>query len=276
VEKKLHAVALEAIFGPHEFRKKDYWMLHAPIYRSLPECPAWGYPLFHEEDEDMRGCPINVLIIESPTEGPTQLGKSTIQLDKLDNVVRECRFLEKYLRAFQTKGSVSIGEVKLISCKSKKEPMKELLWKAIENENQRWHVVHYAGHSYFNHLTQEGYVFFPGPHETIEIIKVGQLSSWLRKVDTRFIYLSSCHSSDVDFVFAMASQYIPAILGFRWDIDDDMAYQFTKALYRKLLGGKKQSLEYAFLKARKKIYDKDKLNPIWAAPVLVIQLPLAR
>jgi len=53
-----------------------------------------------------------------------------------------------------------------------------------------------------------------------------------------------------------------------------MAFQYTQEFYRELLAGKKRSLEYAFLNARKKIYAMYKDNPIWAAPVLVVQIPL--
>jgi len=274
VGEKIHAVALEAIFGPHELQsREDYWMLHAPIYRTIRDCPGYEYPLFHEHDAEMNGRPINVLIIESPTEGLIQFEGFTKQLGKLENVVKECRNLKKYLRPFQTVGRVNIGEVKLISWKNKNRPMKELLRKALEQENQSWHVVHYAGHSYFDPLTQDGYVFFPGAGRTIDIIQVDQFSAWLREANTRFIFLSSCHSSELGFVFAMARKNIPAIVGFRWDVDDDMAVQYAEAFYRQLLEGEKQSLEYAFLKARKNIYADNPYNPIWAAPVLVIQVP---
>jgi hypothetical protein len=248
-------------------------MLHAPIYRTIRDCPGNQYPLFHEDDADMRGRPINVLIVESPTEGTITLHGFEKQLCRLENVVTECKFLKDYLHLLKRTGQANIGEVELISWKNKKELMKEQVRKALEEGNRSWHVVHYAGHSYFDHRTQSGHVFFPGPGKAIDKVKVDLLSLWLRNAKTRFIFLSSCHSSEAGFVFAMASQHIPAIVGFRWDIDDDMAYEYTQIFYKELLAGKKQSLEYAFLNARKKIYAMHENNPIWAAPVLVIQIP---
>ena len=41
-------------------------------------------------------------------------------------------------------------------------------------------------------------------------------------------------------------------------------------LYKYLL--EKQSLEYAFLEARKDLYFEKRSNPVWAAPILVMQM----
>jgi hypothetical protein len=271
VEKKVHPVALEAIFGPHELLKKDYWMLHAPMYRTIRECPGYRSPLFHEDDEKTKGASVNFLIIESPTAGRIQIGGFEKHLSELKNVADECRFLQDFFCPGQTLGTVRIGEVRLIRKRKRNESMAKLVREALEPHKSSWHVVHYAGHSYFDPLSQEGYVFLPGPGNSIDKVNVELFSAWLRNADTRFVFLSSCHSSEAGFVFAMASQHIPAIVGFRWDIDDDMAFQYTKLFYQELFREKRSSLEYAFLKARKSIYEGYKQNPIWAAPVLVIQ-----
>jgi hypothetical protein len=273
VEEKVNAVALESIFGRHEFQRKDYWMLHAPIYRTIRDCPGFQYPLFHEEDIEMAGRPINVLIIEAPTEGIIKLEGFEKELCMLENVAKECDFLKDYFRRIQDSGRAKIGIVKRIPENDSRTPLKEQLRKTLEKEDQCWHIVHYAGHSFFEHRTQSGYVFFPGPGNTIEDVKVDLLSIWLRKANTRFVFLSSCHSSEAGFVFAMARQHIPAIVGFRWDVDDNMAFNYTQTFYQELMEGQKQSLEYAFLKARKSIYSRHESNPIWAAPVLVMQIP---
>ncbi|NIO06181.1 MAG: hypothetical protein GTN74_16725 [Proteobacteria bacterium] len=83
--------------------------------------------------------------------------------------------------------------------------------------------------------------------------------------------MSSCRSSEEDFVFALASQNIPAIVGFRWDIEDKLAEEYTRFFYDHLVGGNK-SLEYAFLESRKRMHEAHKKNKIWAAPMLVMQL----
>ena len=274
VEEETHAVALEAIFGPHELQsREDYWMLHAPIYRSIRDCPGYRYPLFHQDDRAMKGRDINVLIIESPTEGIVTLNGLEKQLSRLNNVVRECDFLEEYFHRVKDAGNVHIGAIKRVSAEAPEAPMLEALRKTLGKENPHWHIVHYAGHSYFDLPTKEGFVFFPGAGDRIDIVKADKFSAWLRDADTRFIFLSSCHSSEAGFVLAMARTEIPAIVGFRWDIEDDMAVAYTEMFYRALFEGDDRCLEHAFLKARKGIYEDNPLNPIWAAPVLVIQVP---
>ncbi len=272
VEEKLNAVALESIFGRHEIERDDYWMLHAPIYRTIQTRAACRHPLFHKEDTEMRGRPVNVLIIESLTDGTVTLDGSEIHLCELEMVTEECVFLFDYLCQLRSEGRAPLGEIELIRGTTQRESMQERVRKTLEG-GQSWHVVHYAGHSYFDQRTQSGHVFFPGPGGTIKKVRLDLLSNWLRKANTRFTFLSSCHSSEVGFVFAMASQYIPAIVGFRWDIEDDMAFKYTQEFYKELLTAENPSLEYASLNARKAIYARHENNPIWAAPVLVIQHP---
>jgi hypothetical protein len=274
VEEEIHAVALEAIFGPHELQSsEDYWMLHAPIYRSLRACPGYTYPLFHEDDHAMKGRDINVLIIESPAEGIVTLNGFEKLMDPLNNLVRECDFVEEYFHRVKDAGNVHIGAIKRVSAEIPEASMLQALRKAFGKDNPHWHIVHYAGHSYFDPATKEGFVFFPGAGDRIDIVKADEFSAWLRSADTRFIFLSSCHSSEAGFVLTMAKKGIPAIVGFRWDIEDDMAVAYTGMFYRELFEGDDRCLERAFLKARKGIYEDNPLNPIWAAPVLVIQIP---
>lgn len=272
VEQKVHEVALESLFGRHEVERDDFWMLHAPIYRTLRACPGRRHPLFHKEDAAMRGRPVNVLLIESPTEGTVELNGNEVPLCNLKMVTEECLFLFDYLCQLKSEGRALLGEIELIRGTTQAEPMKERVRKALEG-GQSWHAVHYAGHSWFNPSTQSGQVFFPGSGGTIEKVEMERLSAWLRNANTRFAFLSSCHSSGAGFVFAMASQLIPAIVGFRWEIEDNMAFKYTKKFYQKLLTAENPSLEYAFLNARKAIHARHENNPIWAAPVLVIQHP---
>jgi hypothetical protein len=117
-----------------------------------------------------------------------------------------------------------------------------------------------------------GYVFFPGGQDAkeesrIKVVDLELLSVWLRTAQSNLVFLSSCYKSR-EAAFAFAKQGVPAIIGFQWDVEDDMAAEFTRVFYRILFGGEKQSLEYVFLKTRQNIYDYREINPIWAAPFL--------
>jgi hypothetical protein len=276
VEKEVYPIALEAIYGPHEQFEEDYWMLHAPIYRTIQESGAWGRPLFHDEDQT-KG-PLNILIIESPTEGESDIGGLKVPLGRLMNVKAECGFLKNYRSSPEYSRGVRIGEVEVIPRPGDRRPFVDQLRETLERGNRVWNIVHYSGHSYFDPRTMKGYVFFPGGEDErgeplIKVMDLEILSVWLRTAKPNLVFLSSCHSSEAGFVFALASKNIPAIVGFRWDVRDDMAAEYTRVFYRLLFGGEAHSLDDVFLKSRQQIYSQYRNDPIWAAPILVMQVP---
>jgi hypothetical protein len=280
VEKEVYPIALEAIYGPCEQLEKDYWMLHAPIYRTVVVDRRCEPPLFH--DQETRVGPLNILIIESPTEGEVHIKRKGSEgagwphrLERLTNVIDECDSLKNYCTSREYPGRVKIGKIEVIPRLNDMTPFAGQVQEALE---RKWHIVHYAGHSYFDPDTNEGYVFFPKGKDDkektlIEVVDLDHLSAWLRRANPNLVFLSSCRSSEEGFVFALARKGIPATVGFRWDVEDEMAAGFSKVFYRSLFSGETQSLEYVFLKARQDIYKQYPDNPIWAAPVLVMQIP---
>jgi hypothetical protein len=275
VEEKYHRIALEAIYGIHERDVKDFWMLHAPIYRTVKP-GGFSYPLFHKDDREMRNKPVNILIIEAPTAGKVEIGELNIvkKMDRLTNVRKECEFLKEYFLPRQRRGSAWIGDVVKIPISGDERPFSRQVQETLEDRNHIWHIVHYAGHSFYDRATGTGYLFFPARGRKIEKVGLVDFGGWCEKA--RFVFLSSCHSSDAGFVFALAKNNVPAIVGFRWDIDDDRAYEYTKTFYKVLFEGQEHSLEYAFLKARQTMHNdaRNRQNPIWAAPILVSQYAL--
>jgi hypothetical protein len=242
-------------------------MLLAPIYRTL-QCGAWAWPLFHgKETTDER---INILIIKSPTEGDVTLDGKRRKLNPIPNVRDECEHLGRYFRPGMRLGKIEIGKVKVIPTAGDGRSVATQVRDTLEQEGQ-WHVVHYAGHSWYDHEERVGYVFFPGSGKSVEPVNLGLLSAWLRKAKTRFVFLSSCHSSETGFVFDMANHRIPSIVGFRWAVEDKMAFEYTELFYKELFESEKPILERAFLETRKKIHAKYENNPIWTSPVLVVQ-----
>ena len=63
---------------------------------------------------------------------------------------------------------------------------------------------------------------------------------------------------------------IPAVVGFRWDIEDEQAREYTEKFYTHLFH--QRSIESAFFEARKEMHDARPKEPIWASPVLVVQI----
>ena len=280
VKRSAHPVIWEALA---ERRDKgcDYWMLKAPIYRSVwttDDVLVYQAPLF----QDAINHPHNCLIIQSDI-GDNYVPRVGRQFDLLRNIEGEANFLEEFL-----KGQEVVGEVRKIPQKGEictQERVKRCL-----TEEGPWDIVHYAGHSYFGPCREEGeegarwtdrkegLLLFPGEgNGAVTHVRSELFSKWLRDAKTRFIYLSSCRSSEEDFLYELADYGIPSALGFRWDIKDELAEEHTKAFYKNLL--ECLSLEYAFLKTRREMHVKyhenyqEKQENIWAAPVLILQIP---
>ena len=118
---------------------------------------------------------------------------------------------------------------------------------------ETWHLVHFAGHSYYDETDKKGYVLVPerlstGPCRS----KQGILCLAFGDVP-RFVYLSSCESSADEFVFELANAGIPAVAGFRWGVTEDSAFDYAMSFYGHLF--KERSLEVAFWKAREGAHD---------------------
>ncbi len=266
VEKRVHPVALEAALC----EDREFLMLKAPIYRSLDVHPV-VYPLFTEPDGS--GEEMNCLIIVSDTSGLvwdfTDDNGRPVVLEKLGNLHREANDL----RACFVKhcDHCRFGRLEVIPDPERTLPgdipFKEQLKHTLTSHT--WDLVHYAGHTYFKERAGKGYVMLPG-EKGIDAVDMEIFSSWLRQSKTRFVYFSSCKSSNVAFVFEAASKRVPAILGFRWDIDDDMAAEHACCFYERLFG-ECRSLEYAFLETRKHMHETHKDNRIWASAILIVQ-----
>lgn len=260
----LHSILLEAMMDMDE---REFLMLQAPIcrrldFRSSPFRSEF-FPLFHENADPV----INCLIIEAYTWGFPALKKDgkDVELKPLDHLKAESDWLEKNLGKI---GQVRVGNICRIS-EDKIPPSYsfQTYCEKIIKEGRPWHLVHYAGHSLYDD-EHVGYVFFP-QEEDIKPVKIEVFSKDLRQAEPNFIYLSSCYSSGADFVFHLANIGIPAILGFRWSIEDEIAGECAQIFYQYLFTTK--NLEEAFLKTRRDIHDKYEKNKIWAAPLLVYQ-----
>jgi len=94
----------------------------------------------------------------------------------------------------------------------------------------------------------------------------------LEEADTRFVFLSSCASAGQDFIYQLAKERVPAIMGFLWKVKDAPAREYATSFYQCLLEGQQNSLEYACLGAKKLMYARYRGDPIWASAVLVMQV----
>jgi hypothetical protein len=269
-------------------------MLDVPIARRVPS-QRTTRPL----DLD-SGRPINVLVIESDVgendypKGPSdQSWKKYWQrvgsLNNLENIAEERAYFEA-LDGRKDKAQLGLGKITILHAPVEPQQSGWSLWQQVQKlmtkphaqgNYPRFDIVHFAGHSCFLDADKDeddrGFLLFAGEPQP-EAVSVATFASYLEKAGTRFVYLSSCNSSTAETAFQMARYDIPAVLGFRWDLDDVKAVEFAKRFYDNLLGIRDDQLTEhlcfaeAFTQARRELYDIHKAQHcIWAAPVLIMQ-----
>ncbi len=264
VSKEMHPIMLEAIIPPE---LSDYWMLQAPLYRRVNADNSLGQQqctLF----QDTQRAPINCLIIRSDISGPVdelKFEEEPLVLEKLENVPTECDQLVEFLKL--KKADFNIGEICQLGAPQDEPATVANVKKTLKDK--KWHLIHYAGHSYYDAKTDTGYLFFPDESGlgTPEKIEIPEFSDYARQ--TQFVYLSSCRSTDVQFAFSLANNQIPGVLGYRWDIEDNLAMNHADSFYKHLF--EEKSVEKAFLKTRQDMYKQHEKARIWAAPMLILQ-----
>jgi len=266
VEEEIYPLALEAVVD----ERGEYLMLLSPLFRTV-----MVNHLSRQKDDILfvdkvsERSSVNCLIIAADTWGkvvdPHINGGREISLARLPKVMGEAENLHEYLSI--NRKAFNINEVQIVTAKPDSDFAEDLKGYLADNT---WHLIHYAGHSYFDADAKTGYFFYPGTTKPIPV-ESDVFSHTLRyKNKTQFIYLSSCQSSGADFVLGLARQLIPAIVGFRWEIDDEKAAEYARLFYENLFAEHK-SLPYAFLETRREMYEKYSDNRIWAAAMLIIQ-----
>lgn len=257
VDKVTHKIIFEALMGIDS----DFIMMHAPMHRKL-EIISHRYALFQDPDDKKRT--LNCLVIRADVSGI--VNELEIVLDPIPNVDHEVNFWDRNLRE-----NANLN-VTIIDRPERDMTYFDTIMQYLRTRH--WDIVHFAGHSAYiqkEDNNREGYLFFPGKNiGQIYPVKLELFASLLYDANVKLVYLSSCHSSERGFVFEMVKRNVPAVVGFRWDIEDRVAEIFMKKFYTYLMD--KKSLEVSFLETRKDLYFTEQDNPIWAAAMLVIQI----
>ncbi|MDD5641879.1 MAG: CHAT domain-containing protein [Syntrophales bacterium] len=256
-----HSIIFEALMD----EEQQLLMLQAPMYRRLNLPSSSDLPPLFMEDLGSGG-PINCLIIEADAQGMAKgLKGGDKEFEKLKKLREETSWLLEYLQG-KSRGNVElISRKKLPKGKSFREYLEEVLY------NQTWDLVHFTGHSLCD-VDDTGYLILPvSKGKGVETLDISKFAFFLRRVKTRFLYLNSCESSAAAMVFKLADQQIPAIMGFRCAVQDEMAFLYAQNFYQHLF--EKRSLEQSFFYARKEMHEKYKDPRSSAALLLILQTP---
>jgi CHAT domain len=284
IGRTVHPIFLEALYSREA--TKEFWMLDAPISRNLPEYSgATPKPLFScitawERRE------LNCLIIEANTSGPTRFFDSQHRpmiLPQLSAVEDECAMLASLL----DESKAMYGLQRIVRVKDlvgSDQRYRDVLTNLLQSD-VRWDIVHYSGHSCYDVKTETGYLFLPPatPGDAPDTFEISTFAALLK--GTRFLFLSGCESSSIDFLEALARCNVASAIGYRRRVIEQHAKEYAELFYRILLGKGASEvdverqrhagcLEHAFLRARARMYEKHPDEWIWANPVLLVQSSL--
>ena len=133
-----------------------------------------------------------------------------------------------------------------------------------------WDIVHFAGHSVRDDSGEVLLVLPPGREESWPAAaRVADFAQAAVEGRTGLVVLSSCESSTPDTVFRMAQAGAPAVIGFRWEVDDAEASMFTATLHEHLAAG--MPLAQAYQAAVSRLRGDRLSSPTFASPILAVQ-----
>jgi hypothetical protein len=276
---ELYGLAFEALYDKAE----GYLMLQAPVARRVR---GFNYCRQLRLERDR---PINILVVEANLDkleqisGPDDPDLQNFfwhnELEHLTNTAEERRFFEGIRARTDQDARLRqlIGKITILSTAGTGDgrPLaRAIKSKLTEPEHLSYDIVHFAGHSIFVQSSRgsdgRGFLILPGDQHP-EALPIGEFADWLGEAGTQFVYLSSCRSSEADAAYALAGNRVPAVVGFRWDIEDNRAAEYAREFYKQLLFAC-PAFDEAFLLTRRLMHNRYSRNDrIWAAPMLILQ-----
>ena len=266
----------------------DFLLLKGPVYRRVHgnrhRETRGRRPLISSSAGTQKN--IKCLIIDASTGGLVDNYREEfedVQLPYMTAGKGECDQVFKMLDPLRNDPESRIADVALLTQKCDGSSFVKRVEDALTQGD--WNFVHFCGHSHFRRelvdpvdkssriLAREpAYLIFPEnsrEYETNVAVPIGEVSRWMD--ETRFLYLSSCHSGERGIAYKLAEQ-VPEIVSFRWELDDEHASDFAKEFYKRLFClNSDSSLETAYFETQYEMHNIRGSDPIWAAPVLIVQ-----
>ncbi len=253
-----YEIALEAILTPLE-EVPEPWMIHAPLVRNIASAFAASAQLFEGPPR-----PLRCLILCADTSGRVDIDKGgpTIFLPPLPHIRKEC---EEVRRLFsRVSRQLGFDEPRVEGVDTQLTPERLL---AVLRDAEPWDVVHYAGHSHHTRDNPAQASLIVGEKEQPVAVRMNEIAPYMRR--SKLVYLSSCNSANAGFAFEAVQQGIPAVVGFRWGVRDDLADIHARLFYRKLF--KDRAIDTALWKTRRAMHRLKRDDRTWASSMLLMQ-----
>lgn len=269
---KAPILAYEAVFRQEP---AGFWVVEAPMSRSTLGYFGRQQPLFAGRARSTDEL-LNCLLIESDAEGDAKWpDHRTERLRRLKLV--ECEAIRAYLTAHRDEyglGRIVTISRKLVGGNNFRDYVEGML------KDEAWHLIHYAGHSFYRPEEGKGYLFFPTSSTSSEPVPIEVDAFAALLTDARFVYLSSCQSAAGSFVQPLARFGVPALIGFSCAVSDVHASEFAVEFYKELfhevnalkgIDEDERRLEHALSRVRSKFFNKSAEHPMWAQAIMMME-----
>ncbi len=138
-----------------------------------------------------------------------------------------------------------------------------------------WDVIHFAGHAYHSPTADQNGAptspqhacLFVGAPDHPEAVEMNTIAPSLRET-TSLLYLSGCKTANAGFAVAAAQYGVPAVLGFRWKVQDKPAEQHARLFYHQLF--REKAIDRAFRNTRRGMRLLNRKDNAWASGMLVM------
>jgi hypothetical protein len=267
VGKEQYGIALEAVFPPLTPARYP-WMIHAPLVRNIRGMAAANTPLF-DGPPRLKRC----LIVGANTSGfcdEILVGGSSLQLGELSHIKSECEAVVALFKDAQR--DAGFEDPKVVGT----DPGKPLGKQDFQNLlTEPWDVIHFAGHAYHSPTTDQNGAsvnaqhacLFVGKPGSPEAVEMNTIAPSLRET-TSLLYLSGCKTANAGFAVAAAQYGVPAVLGFRWKVQDKPAEQHARLFYHQLF--REKAIDKAFRNTRRGMRLLNRKDNAWASGMLVM------
>lgn len=270
VGKEQYDIALEAVFPPVATPCHP-WMIHAPLLRNVNVLgqSASNTPLF-DGPPRLRRC----LIVGANTNGfcdDIVVGGKSLELGKLSHIKSECDAVEALFN--EAKDALGFDDPKVVGT----DPTTPLTKNDFQSllQSEQWDVIHFAGHAYHSPTADQNGAprgpqhacLFVGAPDHPEAVEMDTIVPWLRDT-TSLLYLSGCQTANAGFAVAAATSGVPAVLGFRWKVQDKPAEQHARLFYHQLF--KEKTIDKAFRNTRRGMRLLNHKDNAWASGMLVM------
>jgi hypothetical protein len=253
----------------------------APVYKELfgaDHEPAYRMSRGHF----LTSTPLNVLLVASSAGGEHE-GRRYSPLPRAEDELVE---IIRILTGTAADAGLRVGKIvaltegaaELPEQVERHPPTAVNFKQALRGElsNTQFHLLHYSGHYVHNDGDESAGLLFRGDRE-MNFVNLAELSNALDRRRLRLAFFNACKSGlrksqrpayNLGIAHTTLRCGVPVVIGMRWIIGDDEAYQISKAFYEELT--KSGRPEVALWEARRSVWAREREGSIlWAAPIML-------